>query len=182
MKNAVKTAALTFLIGLGSCASVPSTESAHPEFSSSTIDIGMVVSDVEKSALFYGGTIGLNEAPGFSVGAEFCADSGLTDSQSLEIRVFKIGAGETATKLKLMQVPDVSSKKSDNAFVHSQLGLSYLTVYVTDMSAALARLKSTGVTPLAKGPVAIGEDPMGPSLTLVRDPDGNLVELIGSSK
>ncbi|MFT7484263.1 MAG: catechol 2,3-dioxygenase-like lactoylglutathione lyase family enzyme [Candidatus Paceibacteria bacterium] len=182
MKNTVKTAALTFLIGLASCASLPTQESAHPGFSSATIDFGMVVSDIEQSALFFTNTIGLREAPGFSVGAEFCTDAGLTLSQPLAIRVFQTGTGETATKLKLMQIPGATSKMSDNAFVHSQLGLSYITIYVTDMGAVLARLQATGVQPLAKGPVALGEDPMGPALILVRDPDGNLIELIGPTK
>ena len=36
--------------------------------------------------------------------------------------------------------------------------------------------------PLAKTPVLIGEDPAGAYLTLVRDPDGNLIELIGPRK
>lgn len=179
MRNAFKAAAITFLIGLGSCAGTSDQDNTQSEFSSATIDIGMLVSDVEQSALFYTNTIGMSELPGFSVDADFCLDAGLTNSQPLEIRVFQIGAGETATKLKLMSVAGVKTKPSDNTFVHSQLGLSYLTVYVTDMSAALARLEATGVKPLAKGPVAIGEDPMGPALTLVRDPDGNLVELIG---
>ena len=182
MGKLVLTAALFLSAGLVSCSKVATPKNASADFHSSTINIGMVVGDIEQSASFYTDAIGLVESPGFLVGAEFCSDSGLTNSQPLAIRVFQTDAGETATKLKLMQLPGVTSKTSDNAFIHSQLGLSYITIYVTDMGAALARLAVTGVMPLANGPVALGEDAMGPALTLVRDPDGNLVELIGPTK
>jgi lactoylglutathione lyase len=104
----------------------------------------------------------------------------LTDHQKLDIRVLVLDDGETATRLKLMQVPGVKSKKADNAFIHSQLGYSYLTIYVADGKAALERLRRAGVKPLAKGPVPLPPDlPAGMALSVVRDPDGNLIELIG---
>jgi hypothetical protein len=44
----------------------------------------------------------------------------------------------------------------------------------------LKRLEKAGVKPLAKGPVALPEPlPQGIYLTVVRDPDGNIVELVG---
>jgi len=48
----------------------------------------------------------------------------------------------------------------------------------------LARLAKLGVKPLAKSPVALPASlaPAGMHLTCVRDPDGNLVELIGPRK
>lgn len=150
------------------------------EFARSTIDLGVVVSDVEKAAKFYTGAIGFTEIDGFSVPGDFAADAGLTDSQPLTIRVFVLGEGASATRLKLMQLPQVDSKKSDNAFIHSQLGFSYLTIYINDTNAAMARLTKAGVKPIAKGPVALPEGfPEGVFLTVVRDPDGNLVELVG---
>ena len=39
---------------------------------------------------------------------------------------------DTATKLKLMHVPGANSKQGDHAFVHSQLGYSYLTIFIND--------------------------------------------------
>ena len=46
--------------------------------------------------------------------------------------------------------------------------------------AAARRLKKAGVKPIAKGPVTLPKN-LNPewSLTIVRDPDGNLVELVG---
>lgn len=153
------------------------------EFARETIDLGVVVTDVAKSVKFYTEALGFSEAPGFSVPADFCADAGLTDKQALNIRVLVLGGDPTATKLKLMEVPGVTSKKTDNAFIHSQLGYRYLTVYVADATAALARLQKAGVKPVAKGPVPLPAGlAAGMTLTVVRDPDGNLIELVGPKR
>jgi catechol 2,3-dioxygenase-like lactoylglutathione lyase family enzyme len=149
------------------------------DFPRTTIDVGVHVSDIEASADFYANVIGFTEVDGFDVSAEFGTAAGLTDEQPLTVRVFVLGEGESATKVKLMQVPDVEAKESDNAYVHSQLGFRYLTIYIEDMNATLTRLRAAGSAPVADGPVLIGEDPSGAYLIVVRDPDGNLIELIG---
>jgi len=84
--------------------------------------------------------------------------------------------------VKPMELPDVEPKPSDNAFIHSQLGFRYLTIGVRDIDAALERLRAAGGKPLAKGPVRLGERPESEYLVLVRDPDGNLIELIGAKR
>jgi catechol 2,3-dioxygenase-like lactoylglutathione lyase family enzyme len=156
-----------------------SRTAARSDFPRTTIDIGVHVSDLEASADFYTDVIGFTEVDGFVVSADFATAAGLTDEQPLAVRVFVLGAGESATRLKLMEVAGVETKASDNAYVHSQLGFRYLTIFIEDTNEALARLSAGGVAPLAGGPVLIGEDPSGDYLTVVRDPDGNLIELIG---
>jgi len=95
-----------------------------------------------------------------------------------------LGDGKNATKLKVMGLPSIHIKKGDTQFVTSHLGIRYLTVQVADMNAALARLKTAGVKPETKdGAIALPEGfPTGVYLTLVRDPDGNLIELVGPKK
>lgn len=162
---------------------VPGEETEVSEFARTTIDLGVVVSDIEKAAAFYRDAIGLKELNGFEVGADFATDAGLTDRQSLSIRVFALGEDETATKLKLMQVPGANSVASRSESIHAQLGFSYITVFVNDTKAAMRRLEKMGVKPLAKGPVPLPEGfPQGVFLTVVKDPDGNFVELVGPSK
>src|SRR5262245_2604281 len=100
------------------------------EFARTTIDLGVVVNDVQKSAKFYTEAVGFKEVQGFEVSADLAGDAGLTDKQPLKIRVFTLGEGESATKLKLMQVGH--PKHSDNHFIHSQTGFRYLTVFVKD--------------------------------------------------
>lgn len=168
------------LVLLTVCLLVTTARSASEEFASKTIDIGVVVSDVGKAVEFYTESLGFTEVDGFSVPSDFGTDAGLTNYQPLSIRVLVLGTEEGATKLKLMQLPGVDSSRSDNRFIHSQLGVSYITIYIKDTNAVLDRLKKTGVKPLAKGPVALPKPlPQGVFLTVVRDPDGNIVELVG---
>ena len=47
-------------------------------FASATIDLGVVVTDIEKAAKFYTEAIGFKELKGFDVPADFAADAGLT--------------------------------------------------------------------------------------------------------
>jgi catechol 2,3-dioxygenase-like lactoylglutathione lyase family enzyme len=149
-------------------------------FPRTTIDLGCVVSDLDASVRFYTEAIGFTELKGFEVPAAVATDAGLTDGKPLAVRVLVLGEGDAATKLKLMQIVDTTPRKGDNEFIHSHTGFRYLTLFVADTDAALARLAESGVKPLAKSPVAIPESiASGLFLTCVKDPDGNLVELIG---
>lgn len=150
------------------------------DFASTTIDLGCVVSDLDKAVEFYTKAIGFKEVPGFSVPADFASRVGLTHGKKLDIKVLVLGEGDTATRLKLMHVEGVRSKKTDNSFIHSQQGFSYLTIKIKDTTKALKRLGKAGVKPIAQGsqelPASLAK---GVYLTIVRDPDGNLVELVG---
>lgn len=154
---------------------------AEPEtFPRTTIDLGCVVTDLGKSVRFYTEGIGFRELEGFAVPTALATAAGLTDSRPLAIRVLVLGEGPEATKLKLMQVAGTLPRTGDNDFIHSHTGFRYLTIMVNDTDAALARLAKLGVEPLAEGPVALpGSLAPGMHLTCVRDPDGNIVELIG---
>jgi catechol 2,3-dioxygenase-like lactoylglutathione lyase family enzyme len=172
------------LLPLAAAAAVAKTSVAPPPpaaFPRTTIDLGTVVADLERSVRFYRDVIGFREAKGFDVPAQVATDAGLTDGKPLSIRVLVLGEGDNATKLKLMQVADTAPRPGDNEFIHSHTGFRYLTIMVADTDAALERLRAAGVKPLAKSPVAIPETiaPPGLFLTCVRDPDGNIVELIG---
>ncbi|MFM8890649.1 MAG: VOC family protein [Planctomycetia bacterium] len=164
------------------CAAVcGSIVAAEPEsFARTTIDLGTVVADLDKSARFYTEAIGFRQESGFEVGADVAAAAGLTDSKPLSIRVLVLGEGPSATKLKLMQVAGTAPRTGDNEFINSHTGFRYLTIFVHDTDAALSRLAKLGIKPMAKSPVALPESlGAGLFLTCVRDPDGNVVELVG---
>ena len=150
-----------------------------PAFSSPTVDIGIVVSDLEASAKFYTEVLGLTEKKGFTATAEKATAFGLTDQVGADIRVFVLGEGEGATKLKLMAFPTKPGARPDQSYIHSTVGISYLTLRVSDMKAALDRLKAAGIEPLGETPAQLNGDV---HLTTVRDPDGNFLELIGPLK
>ncbi|UCG57652.1 MAG: VOC family protein [Phycisphaerales bacterium] len=145
------------------------------DFARTTIDIGIVASDVDKAAQFYKDALGFTEVPGFDVSAKMAGDSGLADYKPFRVRVLVLSEEETATRVKLMEFPDAPGKKVDNRFIHSSLGYSYLTIFVSDMNTAVKRAKDPGVIPV-KPPYHLGGNNY---LTLLRDPDGNFVELVG---
>jgi lactoylglutathione lyase len=162
---------------------VGAATAAEPTFPRTTIDLGCVVRDLDASVRFYTDGVGFRELPGFEVPAQLATDAGLTDDKPLSIRVLALGEGDAATKLKLMQVAGTSPRTGDTEFIHSHTGFRYLTIFVADADAALARLGKLGVKPIAKGPVALPADlAAGMALTVVRDPDGNFVELVGPRK
>lgn len=171
--------AATFAVIASQGSAALAEESSSP-FSSTTIDIGLVAKDAEKTVKFYKDAIGFKEVEGFFVPADYAKDVGLTDKQRLDIHVLVLGDEPNATKLKVMSLPNVDSKRQDQQYIHSTLGFSYISVHVKDTDAALERLKKAGVKPIAKGSLELPDNlPQGVFLTLVRDPDGNFVELIG---
>jgi catechol 2,3-dioxygenase-like lactoylglutathione lyase family enzyme len=175
------------------------------QFATTIIDIGMVVRDLQSSVEFYTEAMGFTEIVGFDVPVEVAGDSGLTDYQPLQISVLRIGVedGTPSTQVKLMEIPGVETQKADTQFIHSHFGINYISIFVSDMDAVVARLEDAGVTPLAKGRVALPmefaigailrppeewdpeamsvepELPENVYLIVVKDPDGNFIELVG---
>jgi len=156
---------------------------ATGDFTRTTVDLGVVVSDMDKAAAFYKDGLGFTEVPGFDVPTAMAGDSGLSDYKPFHVRVMVLSDEETATKVKLVAFPDAPGTRSDNAFIHTTLGVSYLTLYVSDITAAVERARKAGAAPLAKGPILLPERfPANTYLALVRDPDGNMIELVGPKK
>jgi lysophospholipase L1-like esterase/catechol 2,3-dioxygenase-like lactoylglutathione lyase family enzyme len=150
-------------------------------FSKPTIDFGVVVSDLEASLEFYTKVIGFQQDSSFVVKSDVANAAGLTQIEGeVTIHKLKLGHGEGATRVKLMQIHDVKQKKVAGPYIHSQLGMSYMTIFVKDTAAAVQHAKSLGHQPLAQGPVDLGGGKM--FLTLFKDPDGNFVELVGPKK
>jgi lactoylglutathione lyase len=145
-------------------------------FDKNVIDIGIVASDVAKTAAFYKDALGFVEVEGFDVPAAMGQNSGLTDNQAFKVRVFVAADKSKATKVKIMSFPKAPGKKADTKFLHSSYGYRYITVFVNDMTAALARARKAGVMPV-KEPYKLADGKN--YLALVRDPDGNFVELLG---
>ncbi len=176
----IRTAQLLVLAALTSI--IPAELSSHADSpnASPIVDIGIVVRDLDKSASFYKEALGLTEAPGFEVNGDYAKRIGLSDGKSLDIRVFTLGGDDPTTKIKLMSFGCDIGKPSDNQYIHSQLGFSYLTLHVPDLNVALERAQKAGVAPLADGPLELPKNlPQGIYLALVRDPDGNIIELVG---
>jgi len=160
-------------------AGVAGTDRTKADFPRTTIDVGIVVSNVEKAAQFYKNAIGFTELSGFDVSKEMGGDTGLCDYQAFSVRVLVLADEPDATRIKIMEFTEKTGKKVDNRFINSSLGFSYLTISVSDMTAALERAKKAGVVPV-KEPYQLGTGNY--YLTLVKDPDGNIIELLGPKK
>lgn len=158
------------------------TES-ETNFAKPTIDIGMVVSDIDKSLKFYKDVLGFTEAPGFKVPSQFALDTGLANKLELDVHQLVLSEGPGATTLKLMQFKTSPGVPIDNSFIHSSYGFRYLTISVKNLNAAVEKAAKAGAKPIAKCPVRLPAGfPDGLALANYRDPDGNLVELVGSWK
>ena len=188
MRYITATLALTFLVG---CAApgrpvetaLPAKEIAMNGYANTRVDFGIVVSDIDQAAQFYRNALGLVEVEGFDVPADMGGDSGLSDQKPFHVRVFKVADAENATQVKLMQFTGTPGKRVDNAFIHSSYGVRYLTFYVQDITAAVERVRKAGGVALAKGPVELPKElAPGVFLAVVRDPDGNMIELIGPKR
>lgn len=161
------------------CALLAGAAGTKGDFARTTIDLGIIVSNVEKTAQFYKNALGFTEVQGFDVSKEMAGDSGLCDYQAFSVRVLVLANEANATRVKIMEFPEAPGKKVDNQFINSSLGYSYMTIFVSDMTAAVERAMKAGVVP-AKKPYQLGGG--NSYLTLVKDPDGNIIELIGPKK
>ena len=185
MKSLTRSLAAVAVCATAFALGVSANQQTAPEtnFASEVIDLGMVVSDLDKSLKFYKDVIGFEEADGFKVPGQFALDTGLANNLGLDVHVLVLGKGEKATKLKLMQFKTSPGARVDNTFIHSSYGFRYLTIAVKDVNAAVARAEKAGAKPIAKCPVPLPEGlPAGLALANYRDPDGNLVELVGPWK
>lgn len=173
--------AATFFAGASLWLGVTSAGAAEPpgEFSSGRIDLGIVVKDADRSAAFLTNAIGFKEVRGFPVTGELGRKIGLVDGHPVNVRVFVLDEGDSATRLKVLSFPGAPAQKPDQRWIHSAIGMRYLTLYVKDVNRALDRLKQADVTLLGETPVDLGG---GTFLVAVKDPDGNFIELIGPKK
>ena len=171
--------ALATLLQSASTSFAEEEKAEQPFYSRNVLELGVVVADLEKSATFYSEVLGMTEVKGFSAPAAVATKFGLTDNQPIVGRKFVTAKVKDAPALKLMAFPDAQGKKPDQKFIHSTLGVSYLTLFVTDMGDAVERAKKAGVKMLGETPAKAGPQNY---LTVFQDPDGNFIELIGPSK
>lgn len=145
------------------------------EFTSETISIGVVVSDLEKSLEFYTKVIGMKKTGGFAVNADMGKRTGLTDGVPVSITVLKLGESKTATDWKLMSFGKPAAHPKQNR-LQDDTGMQYITIHVKSLKPFLQRIKEHNVKLLGDTPISLGGNS---HFALVQDPDGTFVELIG---
>ena len=167
----------TFLLLIILAITFTGISQAQSEFSSTTIGIGVVVSDLDKSLDFYTDVIGLKKVGGFDVNEDFAKKSGLTGGLPIKVVILKLEDKPEATQWKLMsfgkEAPDQLPR-----FVQDIVGMSFITINVTNLNPFLERINEHGVKLLGETPVPLGSSGEM-HFVLVSDPDGTLIELIG---
>jgi catechol 2,3-dioxygenase-like lactoylglutathione lyase family enzyme len=127
------------------------------ELAKPVIDIGIVTTDAEASAGFYGGVLGLAPLP----------DVGM---DGFTIRRFQIGD----CVLKILQFDSPPERSAAGGGLGDATGIRYWTVSVTNLDQVLDACRSAG-RPIVEGPTEVRP---GVSIALVADPDGNIVEFV----
>lgn len=151
---------------------------AQDDFSSKTIHLGVVVSDIEESMEFYTEVVGMKQTGSFDVDKDFARKSGLTDAIPFHVKVLKLQAGDKATQFKLMSFGDKASRQQ-NEYIEDHTGMQYITINVNNLSPVIERVREHNVVPRGDTPVKLNEKD---DFLLLRDPDGTFIELIGPRK
>lgn len=144
-------------------------------FSSDTISVGVVVSNLDRSLRFYTNVIGMKKTGEFTVDAAGGKRTGLTGGVPVTISVLRLGDGKNATDWKLMSFGRPAPHPAPQ-HLQDGVGMQYITLNVKSLKPFLQRLKDNQVPLLGETPIPIGGNN---HFVLVRDPDGVFVELIG---
>lgn len=160
----------------------PATPGKPRGFGRMVLDIGIVASDVDKSIAWYK-ALGFKEGLTIDVGEEDARDSGFSDGRPLRVRTMSLGEGPDSTNLKFLEFKDLALERSPGPYIHSALGVRYITIAVDDIGVALAKAAEHGIKPIEKGPIQ-GRSGFGKGfwLALLKDPDGNIVEMVSIKK
>jgi catechol 2,3-dioxygenase-like lactoylglutathione lyase family enzyme len=144
-------------------------------YSRGDIQIGVVVSDLERSVSFYTEVLGMTKTGGFDVPKDVAIKTGLTSGSPLKVTVLKLQDNPQSPEWKLMSFGD-SPKSKPTKYINEGSGMRYITLFINDPVAMVERLKKHSVKLLGETPVSLGD---GRQFILIQDPDGNFIELIG---
>jgi len=175
MKKPVRIISLTAITVIVSVVFFSFSVREADEFSSGTISVGVIVTDLEKSVDFYTKVVGMTKTGGFAVNEEFSKQSGLTGGLPFEVTVLKLENSDQATEWKLMSF-DKNAAHPHSKFIQDDTGVQYITIFITSMKPFLERIAKNNVSILSETPTLL-ED--GRHFVLIQDPDGTFIELIG---
>ncbi|MBA7541688.1 hypothetical protein ES705_34004 [subsurface metagenome] len=148
---------------------------AQSEFSSATIEIGVVVSDIGKSLDFYTNVIGMHKVGEFDVNEESGKNTGLTGGVPFHVDVLKLVDSPGATQWKLMSFNrDANHPLAEH--IQDDTGMQYITINVTSLNPFLERIRKHHIKLLGITPIPLDTTR---NFVLIRDPDGTFIELIG---
>jgi catechol 2,3-dioxygenase-like lactoylglutathione lyase family enzyme len=166
---------VVFVLMISVCAVSAQKVPAPEEFSNPTIQVGLVVSDLDKAVDFYTKIIGMTRTGSFSVPGEKAKNLGLTDGRSIEVTVLKLEDSVNSNEWKIMSFGK-NAVHPKQKYLHDDTGLQYITIFVKNIHPFIERIQKNNIQILSGTPSTL-ED--GRGFILVQDPDGTFIELIG---
>ncbi len=145
------------------------------EFSKNSIQVGVIVLDLEKSLDFYTNVIGMTKTGGFDVNEEIGQKTGLTGGVPFSVAVLRLEDSEDATEWKIMSF-NKDAAHPEQQYIQDDTGMQYITIFVKSMQPFLNRIEKHGIELLGDTPFTL--EP-GLEFVLIQDPDGVFIELIG---
>jgi len=150
---------------------------AQSEFASNQIGVGVVVKDIDSSLFFYLNVIGMRKVTEFDVNAEFAKTSGLSNGVPFHVDVLKLVDAPDANQWKLMSFGKDATHPMPT-YIQDDNGMQYITIMVNSLEPFLKRIEKYNIKLLGDTPIPLGEN----HFVLIQDPDGNIIELIGTLK
>jgi glyoxylase I family protein len=134
--------------------------------------IGICVSDLERSVRFYRDVLGFEELSRLQLkGPE---PERLLDLEGGSLQAVYLQ--RDGARIELLYYPDVGCEQGDTPRPMNRLGLTHLSLRVTDLDAMLVAIEQAGGTALAATRI---ENPTWHSRAIfVMDPDGMRIELL----
>lgn len=148
---------------------------AQSEYTTPTIQIGVVVSDLDRSMAFYQNVMGMKKVNLYDIQSDFAMRSGLSGGIPFKAEVLKIEDTPGATEWKLISF-DKPAQHPKQKWIQDDTGMQYITFQVKSLKPFLERFEKYNVELLGETPTELNEEL---SFVLVQDPDGTFVEVIG---
>lgn len=133
-----------------------------------SIDIGIVVKNLDRAAKFYGETLGLPVVREVEIAADKATQAGCA-SDRFRFKAFQAGD----VQLKVVQAD--ADPPSGTGKVDAATGYRYITFSVESVEESYNALKAAGVP--MQGQIA--EVAPGRFIIFFADPDGNMLECVG---
>jgi catechol 2,3-dioxygenase-like lactoylglutathione lyase family enzyme len=132
------------------------------------LDIGLVVSNLNAALTFYRDKLGLKPTRQISLDTESARQAGISQ-QGFDIQYLEFGE----VNLKLVHFE--ASPSPAPAGADGATGFRYITMWVKDITATYNDWKAQGVDFLS-APIRRTPDLQ---MVFIRDPEGNLIEILG---
>jgi catechol 2,3-dioxygenase-like lactoylglutathione lyase family enzyme len=135
------------------------------------LEVGIAVRDLERAATFYETVLGFRRMSEATLAPDRAEQAGFGRVAFRMVRM-QTDYGE---RIKLLQTDPLPEDPGRAATLLGRTGFAYLTFVVTDIEAALDRLKQAGAEMITDGPV---QTRPGTRLAFFRDSEGNPLELV----